>query len=144
LTVTVLFTGYVGLLHSSLGHSLELVFSLTGSEASHLMAQVLFLGSIVMAISQILARLALRNNFKLTLFIGLTLLSVGAIVLAFMDQERELWLAISFISAGVALIQPGHLALVHTLFPTEKLGKEIGILSSGNTIGYAFGGGLAA
>lgn len=65
-------------------------------------------------------------------------------MLAFMDQERELWLAISFISAGVALIQPGHLALVHTLFPTEKLGKEIGILSSGNTIGYAFGGGLAA
>lgn len=144
LLVTILFTGYVGLLHSSLGNTLELNFKLTGIEAGQLMAQVLLLGSVVMTLVQLLAKMIFRQNFKITLYFGLALLSLGALKMAFIGQVKDLWTAITFICAGIALIQPGHLALVHALFPKGKLGREIGLLSSGNTIGYALGGALAA
>ena len=97
-----------------------------------------------MSLSQVLGKILLKNNFRAGIFSGLFLLSIGAFVLAFMTQRFELWLSIGLISAGVALIQPSHLAIVHHLFPEDKAGQKIGLLSSGNTIGYALGGAFTA
>lgn len=144
LLVTVLFTLYVGILHSSLGYTIGSIFHLKGLEASRLVAEVLLVGSVVMSISQILGKIILKNNFRAGIFSGLVFLTLGAFILAFMSQRSELWIAIALISSGIALIQPSHLAIVHHLFPEDKVGQKIGLLSSGNTIGYALGGGLTA
>jgi MFS family permease len=142
--VTILFTTYTGILHSSLGHTLKGVFNLTGLEASQLMAKVLLLGSALMALTQVSGKILLRNHFRLGLLLGLGSLTTGAVLLAFMDREAQLWISISLISIGIALVQPSHLALIHELFPKKAIGRKIGLLATGNTIGYAIGGAITS
>lgn len=144
LLLTILFTTYTGLLHSSLGDTLTKVFSLTGVEASTLMAKVLLVGSVVMIVSQIIGKMLLQNKLKLTMGIGLASLTVGAILFALLAKEAHVWFAIGFVSLGIALIYPSHMALVHANYPKESIGKNVGLLASGNTIGYALGGALAS
>lgn len=143
LLITILFTSYTGVLHSTLGGVLQTKFSLTSIEASTLMAKVLLAGSLVMAVTQLIGKFVIKNHLKTTLFTGLTSLSLGAVILSSMNQSHELWISISFISLGIALIHPSNLALLH-LGGSKNLGKKVGLLSSGNTIGYALGGTLAS
>lgn len=142
--VTILFTAYTGVIHSSLGETLKKVFTLSGLEASTLMAKVLLIGSVAMVVTQILGKIFLRKKTRIALFLGLAFLVIGAIILAFMTATIQMGAAIIFISMGIALIYPSHLALVHENYPKESMGKNIGLLSSGNTIGYAFGGALTS
>jgi MFS family permease len=144
LLLTILFTSYTGILHSSLGHTLEKVFTLSAVEASTLMAKVLLLGSLAMVVTQIIGKLALKKKVRLTLVIGFLALVSGAMTLAFMNNTIQMAVAIVMISIGIALIYPSHLALVHANYPKESMGKNIGLLSSGNTIGYALGGAMAS
>lgn len=144
LALTILFTAYTGILHSSLGNTLEKVFSLSAMEASTLMAKVLLMGSVAMVMAQILGKILLKKKLRLTLLIGFIALVLGAVVLAFMSDIIQMKAAIVLISIGIALIYPSHLALVHQNYPRESMGKNIGLLASGNTIGYAIGGGLAS
>ncbi len=143
LLITVLFTSYTGILHSTLGGTLQLKFSLPSLEASTLMAKVLLVGSIVMAITQIIGGIFVKNHFKSALFFGIFSLSLGAILLTMMTLTSQLWVAIGLISLGIALIHPSNLALVHQ-GEAGSLGKKVGLISSGNTIGYAIGGTLAS
>lgn len=144
LLLTILFTSYTGILHSSLGHTLEKVFTLSALEASTLMAKVLLLGSLAMVVTQIIGKFALKKKVRLALLIGFLALVSGSITLAFMNNTVQMAAAIVMISIGVALIYPSHLALVHANYPKESMGKNIGLLSSGNTIGYALGGAMAS
>ena len=144
LLITILFTTYTGVLHSSLGGTLQDIFLLNSTEASTLMAKVLMLGSIVMALTQILGKIFVKNHLRSTLCLGLAALSAGVVVLGNMDQTMALWISIALISLGIALIHPSNLALVHLSSDKLSLGKKVGLLSSGNTIGYAIGGTLAS
>ena len=144
LLLTILFTSYTGILHSSLGHTLEKVFSLTAMDASTLMAKVLLLGSLAMVVTQVFGKILLKKKIRLTLFLGFLALLKGALILAFMNHTYHMYAAIVLISIGIALIYPSHLALVHQNYPKESMGKNIGLISSGNTIGYALGGALAS
>jgi MFS family permease len=144
LAVTVLLTAYTGILHSSLGETLKKVFTLSGSEASTLMAQVLLMGSVAMVMAQVAGKILFKKNAYLAITVGFVLLLSGATYLAVISDKTVLYVAIVFISAGLALIYPAHLALVHVKFPKESMGRNIGILASGNTIGYALGGLLAS
>lgn len=142
--LTMLFTSYTGILHSSLGNTLKKVFSLTAEDASTLMAKVLLLGSLAMLLAQVLGKFLLKKKIRLTLFLGFFSLVCGAMILAFMSNIYHMGAAIVLVSIGVALIYPSHLALVHQNYPKESMGKNIGLLSSGNTIGYAIGGALSS
>ena len=144
LLVTILFTSYTGVLHSSLGETLKNVFTLSGVEASTLMAKVLLLGSVAMILAQVMGKIFFKKNIKLALTLGLISLVIGALLLAFMKDFTQLNIAIVLISMGIALIYPSHLALVHENYPKETMGKNIGVLASGNTIGYALGGAVAS
>jgi MFS family permease len=143
LLITILFTSYTGVLHSTLGGTLQEKFSLQSLEASTLMAKVLLGGSIVMAIVQLVGKFFVKNHLRPTLFLGLFSLCLGAILLTLMTLPIQLWVAIALISLGIALIHPSNLALVHQ-GSSHTLGKKVGLLSSGNTIGYALGGTLAS
>lgn len=144
LLVTLLLTTYTGILHSGLGFSLQKSFSLNAVDASALMAKLLLFGSVLMIIVQFTGRLLLKNHIKLGFMLGVGSLFIGATALAFMSTELELWIAIALICPGLALIQPSHLALVHEKYSAQELAKRIGILNSGNTIGYALGGAIAS
>ncbi len=144
LLITILFTTYTGVLHSSLGGTLQLKFSMDSMAASTLMAKVLMAGSVVMALTQIIGRIFVKNHLRLTLSLGLASLAAGSVILALMKESQELWVSIGLISLGFALIHPSNLALVHQSSDKNSLGKKVGLLSSGNTIGYALGGTLAS
>lgn len=144
LSLTILFTTYTGILHSSLGNTLQKVLELSAVDASTLMAKVLLMGSVAMVIAQILGKLLLKKKLRLTLLLGFIALVMGSLALAFTNEVIQITAAIVMISIGIALIYPSHMALVHENYPKESMGKNIGLLASGNTIGYALGGGLAS
>lgn len=144
LIVAILFTTYTGILHSSLGGTLGKIFDLTGSEASHLMAQLLLFGSLVMILTQTLARMFLKRRIKLVLNLGILNLMIGTIIFALMQSHEVLWLSILFITSGISLVYPGHLALIHETYQEEDISKKVGMLSCGNTVGYAIGGAVAS
>lgn len=144
LGITILFTTFTGILHSSLGVTISEVFNLHGKQASMLTAKVLFAGSIVMAVTQILGIRFLKNEIVRGLTFGLIFLAAGSIVLIVMSQNIELWLAVALICAGLALIYPTNLTLFHRKFRNSNISGAMGLLASGNTIGYAVGGALAS
>lgn len=143
LLITILFTAYTGILHTSLGGLLQKTFFLTSIEASKFMAQVLLLGSIAMAIVQLLGRFLAKSEWRGTLSFGVVSLILGAGILAFMSATYQVWFAIVFISVGIALIHPSNITIVHQTSSSESMARKVGLLSSGNTIGYAIGGTLA-
>jgi MFS family permease len=144
LSVSILFTTYVGILHSRLGAKLKNVFNLSGDEATVLMSKVLILGSVLMAITQVLAGKFVRNYVAFTFFGGLLILGIGALRLSDLNVVQDLWFSLSLISMGIGLIQPSHLSLVHQIYKEKDFGHKLGLLSSGNTIGYALGGFIAS
>ncbi len=144
LIVTILLTSYTGILHSSLGFTLENIFNLEGNEATSLMAKVLLFGSLVMALTQVTSLCIFRKKFAPALFAGLACLSTGAWLLTVINHKGQLWVSIGLICMGIALIYPAHLALVHERSNSLYKGKIIGLLSMGNTVGYAVGGIIAS
>lgn len=144
LSITILFTSFTGILHSSLGGTLQEVFGLSSIAASTLMAQVLLAGSFTMILVQIFGKTLKALNWRKTLLLGVSSLSVGTLILLLMNQQYEIWPAIVFISIGIALVQPGNLTFLHETQQGHELGRKVGLLSSGNTIGYALGGTLAS
>lgn len=144
LLITILFTTYTGVLHSTLGETLKISFELKSSEASELMAWALVFSSLVMAIIQVIGKILAKNHLRKTLFIGLAGLSLGAIWINEMTQLTQLWPAIGLISLGIALIYPSNLALLHKKASNHLLSQKVGLLASGNIIGYVLGGSLAS
>ena len=140
LLITILFTMYTGILHSSLGGTLQKTFSLTSLDASTLMAKVLLTGSLVMTFVQITGRFLVKSSWRKTLLIGIAFLLAGATLLARLSNYYEVWGAITLISIGIALIGPGNMTILHENGSDKNLGKRVGLLSSGNIIGYALGG----
>lgn len=142
--ITILFTAYVGILHSSLGHTLQNVFSLRGEEATVLMSKLLISSSALMVLVQALGHRVFRNKLGLGFSTGLILLALGALNLSSLLSLTHLWISMMVLAAGIGLIQPSHLALIHRRFKGREFSTKIGFIGSGNTIGYAIGGTLAA
>ena len=144
LVITLLLTTFTGVLHSSLSETIKSTFSLSSIDAGEFMAKVLLAGTLAMAFIQVLGKTFSRSKWKMPLILGIFSLVVGSIVLFNMREEYQAWISVIFISIGIALIQPSNLTMLHSTSSDTNLSKNIGLLSSGNTIGYAIGGGLAA
>ncbi len=144
LLITVLFTSFTGILHSSLGGTLQSTFDLNPLAASKLMAEVLLGGSLTMILIQVFGKSLKSLRWQKTLLSGVFFLLVGTLILLFMNQKFQIWPAIIFISAGIALVQPSNLTFLHETHHGKNLGQKVGLLSSGNTVGYAVGGVLTS
>lgn len=145
LIITLLLTTFTGVLHSSLSETVKMAFNLTSLDASEFMAKILLAGTVAMALIQLLGRfLSARSQWKRTLILGIVALVMGSGILFMMTEEYQAWISVIFISIGIALIQPSNLTMLHATSSQNNLSKNIGLLASGNTIGYAVGGGLAA
>lgn len=144
LLITLFLTIFVGVLHSSLGEIIKSSLNLTSLLAAEVMAKLLLVGSLSMAFVQLTGKHFLALSWKRSLYIGAMAVLIGAIQLIFISEEYHAWIALIFVSIGIALIQPGNLSQLREVSSKDRYSQNVGLLSSGNTIGYAIGGGIAA
>lgn len=145
IALTMSFALYLGLLHSSLGGKIVQDLTLDPHAASAFMAKLLLSGTMIMALVQIFGGMFFKNNWRLPLFVGISSMVTGALLISFSPMEMSYWLGIALISFGLAFIQPSNVTFMESLgLSNETRGQRLGQLASFNTLGYALGGVLAA
>ncbi len=143
--LALIFTSFIGVLHSTLGHHLKITFALKGDEASVLMAKMVLISSIFALIIQQSSQWIFKSEWKIRLIVGASGLIIGSFVLNSATTIPVAWIALLIISVGLALIPPVYMALIsHSLATTNVTGKKIGFASIAHSLGYAFGAGLIA
>lgn len=142
--LALIFTTFIGILNFSLASILKTAFVLSSTEASVLMAQVL-LGSALLAVAvQAVGRWVFKNPWQGSLIIGALSLFVGSVLLGVMVSYNMLWAAIGLLSVGIALIPPSYLSLIAGSSSSQSRGRKTGLAAAANTLGYTFGGLVAA
>lgn len=155
--LALIFTSFIGILHSTLGHHLKTVFNIRGDVATIFMAKIVIVISILGFLTQFISQKTLKkksssggeNNlrWKLMLFIGSITLIAGAITLNNATTTKDIWVAVCILSLGLSLIPPVYLALIskkNTTTADNDYGKQVGLASVAHSLGYALGAGLMA
>ncbi len=146
--LAMVFTAFVGILHSFLGHHLKVVLGISG-EAATLMFAKLILGLSLMAILlQQLSLLVFKSNWKLRVVIGSSALVLGTVIMMRSGSEGMIWVSMGFIAVATSLIPPVYLTLASkseaAAEGTNVFGKKLGLASIAHSVGYALGAGLIA
>lgn len=143
--LALIFTSFIGVLHSTLGHHLKITFALKGDEASVLMAKMVLISSLFALVVQQSSQWIFKRDWKLRLITGASGLIIGSFVLDSASTVAVAWIALMIITIGLALIPPVYMALIsHSAATTNVTGKKIGFASIAHSLGYAFGAGLIA
>lgn len=140
--LSLIFTGFTGIMHSFLGHHLKVTLSLPGDEASVLMAQMVLALSFAAVLIQQASLFIPSNMWKLRLILGAVCLVAGSMIMAEAASKSGLWLSIGFVAIAVALIPPVYLSLLGK--NKNSQGKKLGLASISHSLGYAMGAGLIA
>lgn len=145
IALALIFTSFIGILQSTLGHHLKVVLNIRGDEATVIMAQLVlaisFIGLFVLQLGQMI----FKRDWKSRLIIGSTTLVIGSFLLDAGDSLKMIWIAVGIVSFGMALIPPVYLSLIsHTKAEVNVNGKKIGFASISHSLGYALGSGLVA
>ncbi|RZA26365.1 MAG: MFS transporter [Proteobacteria bacterium] len=136
-------TIFLGILQSSLGAYLHFAFAFTAVEASQWMAKLLIVGAVSTVLVQLLIRSKLKDPWQGTLPFGAGMLLFGLLVLLLWPSIISLYIAVIFMSFGVATLTPAYMSAMSLLSGREQ-GKSAGVLSIAHTLGYAVGGGISA
>lgn len=145
LILALIFTSFIGVLHSTLGHHLKVTFGIRGDEASVLMAKIVLVSSVFALIVQQTGQWIFKDDWKFRLITGSLSLIAGSFILNSALNMTTIWSALLFISIGLALIPPIYLALISHSSSSENVhGVKIGFASIAHSLGYAFGAGLVA
>ncbi|MES2745827.1 MAG: MFS transporter [Bdellovibrionota bacterium] len=136
-------TVFLGILQSSLGAYLHYAFAFTAVESSQWMAKLLIVGAVSTVLIQLLIRSKLKNPWQGTLPFGAGMLLFGLLVLLLWPTIISLYIAVVFMSFGVATLTPAYMSAMSLLSGREQ-GKSAGVLSIAHTLGYAVGGGVSA
>ena len=143
--LALIFTSFIGVLHSTLGHHLKITFALKGDQASVLMAKMVLISSVFALLVQQSSQWIFKGEWKLRLVVGASGLIIGSFILNSAATIPAAWIALLIISVGLALIPPVYMALIsHSAAATNVTGKKIGFASIAHSLGYAFGAGLIA
>lgn len=143
--LALIFTSFIGVLHSTLGHHLKVTFNIRGDEASVLMAKIVLGSSLFALVVQQSSQWIFKREWKLRLITGASTLILGSFILSSALTMRGIWSALMFISIGLALIPPVYLALIsHSSATANVTGKKIGMASISHSLGYALGAGMIA
>ncbi len=136
-------TIFLGLLQSSLGAYLKSVYHLTAEGASHQMSRLLILAALTTVAVQFGMRTKLRNPWQGSLPSGVLALSGGCALMLAFERLEVLYVAVLFMSLGIALLTPSYTSLMSYLSGSRQ-GEGAGALSVAHTLGYAMGGGLSS
>lgn len=144
--LAMIFTGFVGVLYSFLGHHLKVVLHIDGQAASLMFAKIILFLSFAAALVQYTSNLFLKSNWKIRLSIGSLSIVVGTYLMMWSSSEFMIWVSIAFISVASGLIPPVYLALTSRSAKTSEtvFGKKLGLASVAHSFGYAIGIGLIA
>lgn len=143
--LALIFTAYIGILQSTLGHHLKVVLNIRGDQATVIMAQFVLAISVIGLVTLQLGQMIFKREWKLRLIIGASSLVIGSYILDFGSTLSIIWSAVVILSFGMALIPPVYLSLIsHTKAEVNVNGKKIGFASIAHSLGYAFGAGLIA
>lgn len=146
--LAMIFTAFIGILHSFLGHHLKSVLNISGEEASLMFAKIILVLSISAVIIQQLSLLIFKSRWEIRLILGASSLVIGTIVMMNSYNEASLWVSIIFISLATAFIPPVYLSLTsrseENTAKTNVFGKKLGLASIAHSFGYALGAGLIA
>ncbi len=145
--LALVFTGFVGILHTFLGHHLKVTLEIRGDEATVLMAKIVLVLSALALIFQQASIWLLKKAWRPRVLVGAISLVIGSFILMKAASQSEIWIAVGFISLATALIPPAYLALVSQTKQESKTsvhGKKLGLASIAHSLGYALGAGLIA
>jgi MFS family permease len=145
LSLALIFTSFIGVLHSTLGHHLKETFNIRGDEASVIMAKIVLASSLFAIVIQQFSQWIFKQEWKLRLIVGSSCLILGSFMLNKALSMPLIWSALGFISIGLALIPPVYLALIsHSSVEGNVHGVKIGFSSIAHSLGYALGAGMVA
>lgn len=145
--LALIFTGFVGILHTFLGHHLKVTLDIRGDQATVLMAKIVLVLSLIALIVQQTSIWLLKSAWKPRVLIGSSSLVAGSFVLMQATSEAQIWFSVVLISFATALIPPAYLALVSQSQSAQKetvYGKKVGLASIAHSLGYALGAALIA
>ena len=146
--LALIFTAFVGVLYSFLGHHLKVVLSLTGQEATMMFAKIILVLSLLAVFLQQLSILIFQNNWKPRVIVGSISIIIGTVIMMLTESHFYMWLSIFFISIATAFIPPAYLRLTseskENTDKTNVFGKKLGLASVAHSLGYALGTALIA
>lgn len=143
-SLALLFTSFVGILNFSLAAILKKSFTLSSADSSVLMAKLLLVSALLAVLTQALGKMIFKNPRQGALIVGIISLFGASLILGHLGDWPELWLAIVLLSVGLSLLPPSYMALMATRGPDLQFGRRAGLAAAANTLGYTFGGSLAA
>lgn len=143
--LALIFTSFIGVLHSTLGHHLKITFNIRGDQASVLMAKIVLAISLFSLVIQQSSQWIFKREWKMRLITGSSALVFGSFILTAATTMPTIWGALAFISIGMALIPAVYLALISQSNVASNVhGKKIGFASIAHSLGYAVGSGMVA
>ncbi len=146
--LAMIFTSFIGILHTFLGHHLKEVLHIDGKGATILFAKIILVLSILALLVQQASIWLLKSKWIPRVLIGAGSLVTGSIVLMYSKDEQSIWISIFFISFATALIPPVYLSLISNSKKEKTkesvFGKKLGLASVAHSFGYAVGAGLIA
>jgi len=146
--LAMIFTSFVGILHSFLGHHLKTVLSISGADATMMFAKIILVLSFVVVLMQQVSLYVLKSHWKPRVIIGSFSIVIGTVIMMKSTTELMIWISIFFVCIATALIPPAYLSLTsRSEINTDKtnvFGKKLGLASIAHSFGYAVGAGLIA
>ncbi len=143
--LALIFTSFIGILHSTLGHHLKVIFNIRGEVATIFMAKIVIAISLIGLSAQLISQRLPKTKWKWTLNIGALTLLTGAFLLNAANTINSVWVAVCILGVGLALIPPVYLALISKKNTNENVyGKQVGLASIAHSLGYALGAGIMA
>ena len=146
--LAMIFTSFIGIIHTFLGHHLKEVLHIDGKDATILFAKIILVLSILALLIQQASIWLLKSKWIPRVIIGASSLVAGSIVLMYSKDEQSIWISIVFISFATALIPPVYLSLISNSKKEKTkesvFGKKLGLASVAHSFGYAVGAGLIA
>ena len=146
--LAMIFTAFIGILHSFLGNHLKTVLGISGEAATLMFAKIILALSVMAIFFQQLGLFVFKSGYKPRILIGSISLVVGTLILMNSETEKMIWTSIVFISIATSLIPPVYLTLTsrskYSIGSTNVFGKKLGLASIAHSVGYAVGAGLIA
>lgn len=142
--LAMIFTAFVGVLHSFLGHHLKVVLNISGQEATIMFAKIVLALSVLAILFQQLSIQIFKAAWKPRVLIGAVSMIIGTVLMMESNSELNIWISIGFIAIATAFIPPAYLALTSHSKENNVFGKKLGLASIAHSFGYALGMGLIA
>ncbi len=146
--LALIFTSFVGVLHSFLGHHIKNVLSFNGQEATMMFAKIILVLSIAVVFIQQLSIFLFKSRWRPRVALGSLSIVIGTYIMMSASTELMIWVSIFFVCIATALIPPAYLSLTsksqENTDKTNVFGKKLGLSSFAHSLGYALGAGLIA